>query len=235
MRFTAIDLETTGLAPYRDRIIEIGAVKYENGIAKDVFSTLVHPQITELPERIVALTGITEEMLSDAPEEEEAMRALFSFLEGEEVLLGHNVIFDYAFLKVAAKRLGREFSYRGLDTLAISRVCHPELSSKTLAAMCEAYHIVNEHAHRAYEDAEAAAKLFFCLKERFAKKDYPCMNPSPLVYKEKKTEPITKRQCLYLQGIIERNGLSLAPDYATLTKSEASRLIDKLLVKYGRE
>lgn len=235
MRFTAIDLETTGLAPQRDRIIEIGAVKYEDGCAKEVFSTLVHPQITELPERIVALTGITEEMLTDAPEEEAAMRSLLTFLEGEEVLLGHNVIFDYAFLKVAARRIGREFSYQGLDTLTISRVCHPELPSKTLAAMCEAYKIENERAHRAFEDAEAAAKLYLCLKERFEEKNYPCMTPSLLVFKEKKTEPATKRQCLYLQGIIERNCLSLTPDYSTLTKSEASRLIDKLLSKYGRE
>ena len=140
----------------------------------------------------------------------------------------------FSFLKVAAGRLGEVFEYKGLDTLVIARMCHPELPGKTLAAMCEAYGITNEHAHRAYEDACAAAQLYFLMEERFGKIRGDWFEPRSLYYKPKKTEPVTKRQISYLQGIIAMHGLDLTPDYTTLTKSEASRLIDNLLVKYGR-
>lgn len=234
MRFTAIDIETTGLSPEKEKIIEIGAVKYEDGVQKEVFSTLVHPQIAGLPARITELTGITEEMLKDAPEEEEAMRSLLCFLEGETVLLGHNLPFDYSFLKVAAGRLGELFEYRGIDTLVLARQCCPDMPSKTLVAMCEAYAITNEHAHRAYEDACAAAELYFCLYKQFGEEQESVFVPKELCYRPKKTEPITKRQCSYLSSIIAAHGLDLKPNYETMTKSEASRLIDKLLFQYGR-
>lgn len=234
MRFTAIDIETTGLSPEKEKIIEIGAVKYDDGVQKEVFSTLVNPQREGIPERITDLTGITDEMVKDAPSEGEAMGSLLRFLDGETILLGHNILFDFSFLKVAAVRRGAAFEFQGIDTLGIARVCHPELPSKSLSAMCEAYGIVNEKAHRAYEDACTAARLFFCLKERFGGEDEMRFLPKPLCYRPKKTEPVTKRQVSYLQGIIAMHGLDLTPDYTTLTKSEASRLIDTLLAKYGR-
>ncbi|MBQ8548637.1 MAG: 3'-5' exoribonuclease [Lachnospiraceae bacterium] len=234
MRFTAIDIETTGLGPEKAKIIEIGAVKYEDGVQKEVFSTLVNPQTAGIPERITELTGITDEMVKDAPCEAEAMRSLLRFLEGETVLLGHNILFDFSFLKVAAGRMNESFEYRGLDTLLIARLAHPELPSKTLAAMCEVYGITNEHAHRAFEDACTAAQLFFLMEQRFGNENEEWFVPKPLFYKPKKTEPVTKRQVSYLQGIIAMHGLDLTPDYTTLTKSEASRLIDTLLAKYGR-
>ena len=234
MRFTAIDIETTGLGPEKAKIIEIGAVKYEDGMQKEVFSTLVNPQTAGIPERITELTGITDEMVKTAPCEAEAMRSLLRFLDGETVLLGHNILFDFSFLKVAAGRLNEPFEYEGLDTLAIARLAHPELPGKTLAAMCEVYGIVNEHAHRAFEDACTAARLYFLMEQRFEKENKEWFEPKPLYYKPKKTEPVTKRQVSYLQGIIAMHGLDLTPDYTTLTKSEASRLIDTLLAKYGR-
>lgn len=235
MRFTAIDIETTGLGPEKARIIEIGAVTYENGERGEAFSTLVHPQIAKLPARITELTGITEEMLADAPEEAEAMEGLLCFLEGEDVLLGHNIPFDYSFLKVAAGRLGKAFEYEGIDTLLLARLCRPELPSKTLTAMCEEYAITTECAHRAYEDAVAAAELYFSLQEQFLEQEPTWFLPKPLFYRQKKTEPVTKRQCSYLQELIAMHGLDLKPDYETLTKSEASRLIDHLLTNYGRQ
>lgn len=234
MRFTAIDIETTGLGPEKAKIIEIGAVKYDDGKQIELFSTLVNPQIAGIPERITGLTGITDEMVKEAPGEADAMHSLLRFLEGEEVLLGHNVLFDFSFLKVAAGRLGESFEYLGLDTLSIARACHPELPGKTLAAMREVYGIATERAHRAFEDACVAAELFHRMQERFGEEKKEWFEPKPLYYRPKKTEPVTKRQCSYLQGIIAMHGLDLTPDYETLTKSEASRLIDTLLAKYGR-
>ena len=80
-----------------------------------------------------------------------------------------------------------------------------------------------------------AAQLYFAMYERFGEANPAWFLPVPLHYKPKKTEPVTKRQCSYLQGIIAMHGLDLTPDYETLTKSEASRLIDTLLAKYGRK
>lgn len=234
MRFTAIDIETTGLSPKKEKIIEIGAVRYEDGVQTAAFSTLVHPQNAGLPERITGLTGITEEMLKDAPQEAEAMHALLRFLDGEQILLGHNIPFDYSFLKAAAERLGEEFAYQGIDTLALARQCRPELQSRTLAAMCEEYAITTECAHRAEEDAVAAAKLYFHLWEQFSETHGEHFLPKPLEYRPQKTEPATARQRSYLKALIASHGLSLVPDYEILTKSEASRLIDKILSKYGR-
>lgn len=234
MRFTAIDIETTGLSPKKERIIEIGAVRYEDRVQTAAFSTLVHLQNAELPERITALTGITEEMLKDAPKETDAMRSLLHFLDGEQILLGHNIPFDYSFLKAAAERMGETFEYQGIDTLALARQCRPELKSRTLTAMCEEYAITTECAHRAEEDAVAAAKLYFHLWERFSETHGGYFLPKPLEYRPKKTEPATKRQCSYLKALVAAHEPALVPDYENLTKSEASRLIDRLLSKYGR-
>ena len=234
MKFTAIDIETTGLGPERDRIIEIGAVRFEDGVQKEIFSTLVQPQIGSLPERIVELTGITDEMLLGAPSEAVAMEQLLAFLAEDEVLLGHNIPFEYSFLKVAAGRLGKTFAFDGIDTLYLARLCRPELPKKNLSVMCEEYNIQTECAHRAYEDALAAAKLYFCLQEQFAEAHPEWFAARPLSYEQKKTEPVTPKQVRYLKAIIDTYHLTLAPDFATLTKSEASRLIDKLLSTYGR-
>ena len=234
MKFTAIDIETTGLGPEKAKIIEIGAVKYENGEQKEIFSTLINPGTLDIPERITELTGITHEMVKDAPGEREAMESLLRFLAGETVLLGHNIPFDFSFLKVAATRMGASFEFQGIDTLPLARLCRPDLPSKTLTAMCEAYEIVTERALRAYEDACAAAELYFRLTEQCGAVHPEWFVPKLLFYKPKKTEPVTKRQCSYLQGLIAMHGLDLTPDYNTLTKSEASRLIDNLLSKYGR-
>lgn len=234
MKYIAVDIETSGLSPMKDKIIEIGASLYVDGKVQNTFSSLVKPQMASLPERITELTGITEEMLADAPSEAEVMQAFLAFAKDGVPLLGHNVLFDYSFLKVAAGRLGCDFVRNGFDTLRLARLCHPELSSKTLASMCEYYHIENKQAHRAYEDAIAAAELFEKLKEGFSEKYKAEFEPEMLIYKEKKQEPITPKQVRFLKAIIEYHRLALAPNYESMTKSEASRLVDTLLAKHGR-
>ena len=94
--FTAIDIETTGLDPKTDKIIEIGAIKVRNGQIEEEFESLVSPGRC-LEEVIVQLTGINEEMLRDAPMPAEVIPKLIEFV-GEDVILGHSVLFDYSFL-----------------------------------------------------------------------------------------------------------------------------------------
>ena len=100
----AIDVETTGISPEKERFIEIGAFRPETG---EVFRTLIHPG-RPLPEHITELTGITDEMLIGAPEEAEAIRACLDFMGKDTILLGHNISFDHSFLVQAIRRCGYE-------------------------------------------------------------------------------------------------------------------------------
>lgn len=230
--FIAVDIETTGLSPVKDKIIEIGAVKVKDGKIVDQFSKLIDPKI-ELTERIVSLTGITDDMLEGKEQIETVIRQFCEFAE-ELPLLGHNVLFDYSFLKTAATKEKLSFERKGIDTLFISRVLHEELESKSLGSMCEYYGIVNENQHRAYDDAVAAMELYF----KFAnheKAEGAVLDAKPLVYKPKKIEPATQKQKNYLLDLLKYHKIEVRQSIDTMTKSEASRLIDGILFQYGRK
>lgn len=229
--YLALDIETTGLSPEKDRIIEIGAVKYINGEQTDEFSCLVRTY-QQLPPRITELTGITEEMLAGGREEKDAVTAFLAFAEDMPVLLGHNIIFDYSFVKMAALRYGMEFERQGLDTLSFAKKLHPELESRALTALCAHYGIVQEHAHRATEDAVSAHRLYRALAAEFP--DYDGFTAQPLFYRPKKQEPMTPKQKKYLMALLKQHGLEYTHDMELLTKSDASRLIDRLIFVNGR-
>ena len=119
--YVSIDLETTGLNPKRDRIIEIGAIRVEQGQIVEEFSTFVDPG-RKLEERITELTGIRDEDLADAPQLDEVFPKLLEFM-GELPLLGHSILFDYSFLKKAAVDRKITFERSAVDTLQIARNC----------------------------------------------------------------------------------------------------------------
>ena len=114
--FVVLDLETTGLTPKTDRILEIGAIKVVDGEIKERYSTFINPQM-EIPRRITELTGITGDMVKDAPLREEAVRGLVEFCQ-DLPLLGHNILFDYSFVKHDAVNLGLAFEKRGAGHFA---------------------------------------------------------------------------------------------------------------------
>lgn len=233
MGIVAVDLETTGIDPAFDRIIEIGAFRPETG---EVFRSFLNPQ-RPVPEQIVKLTGITGDMLLDAPEEEEAITAFLDFLGDGAVLLGHNILFDHSFLAAAGERLGLAVpEFFGIDTLCIARALLPELKSRSLEALCGYFSITNERAHRAFEDAKTAYTLYGCLKKRQEEMgaDVSLFTPVLLRYAPKKQEPMTKKQHSFLNAILEYHKLEGQYSAKNLTKSEASKLIDKLLFTYGR-
>ena len=225
----AIDVETTGISPEKERIIEIGAFRPETG---EVFRTLIQPG-RPLPERITELTGITDEMLTDAPEEKEAIKAWLDFMGDDTVLLGHNISFDHSFLVQAIRRCGfSEPEFYGIDTLKLSRVLCPELPNKKLETMVAHFGLTNERAHRAFEDAKVTVEVYQCLKE--LKREPELFEPVPMYFKAKKTEPMTQKQRSFLTAILTYHHLEEKYSMENLTKSEASRLIDKLLLNYGR-
>lgn len=229
--YISIDLETTGLNPKLDKIIEIGAVKVVDGKVADRFSTFVNPG-RKLEERIIELTGIQDTDLVNAPYIDEVLPAVLDFLE-DYPLLGHSVLFDFSFLKKAAVDKKLTFEKKAIDTLRIARVYLPELEHRSLDYLCEHYKIPH-HAHRALADAEATSILYRKLTELFYKEDCPLFRPSPLIFKVKRDTPATKPQKERLYRLLEQHNITLEADVEQLSRSEASRFTDKILAKYGR-
>ena len=229
--YVCIDLETTGLNPKMDKIIEIGAVKVVEWQVVDTFSTYVNPG-RKLEERIVELTGISQEQVDEAPDITQVLPGLVEFLE-ELPLLGHRVLFDYSFLKKAAVNQKLVFEKQGMDTLRIARCFLPQLERRSLEYLCKYYEIPH-HAHRALADAEATVVLYQRLVETFYEKDSKPFEPTALVYNVKKETPITKPQKERLYRLIAQHNLTVDYDVEMLTRSEASRYTDKIYEKYGR-
>ncbi len=157
-----LDFETTGLNTHTDRIIEIGAVKLENGQITDAFSALVNPEMG-LPARVTEVTHINDAMLRDQPVAAEVLPGLMEFLDGCAVA-AHNASFDISVLRNELARLGRAFSAPVIDTLAFSRKLYPQLKTHKLKSVCKHLGVSLKDAHRAVNDAAATA---MCLAEMF--------------------------------------------------------------------
>ena len=229
--YISIDLETTGLNPKKDKITEIGAIKVVDGKTVDTFSTLVNPG-RKLEQRIIDLTGIQDSELENAPYIEEVIPKLMDFLE-DMPLLGHSILFDYSFLKKAAVDQKLPFEKKAIDTLKIARKYLADLEHRNLDYLC-AYYQIPHHAHRALADAEATSVLYQKLAELFYAEDEPLFRPEQMIFKVKRDTPATKAQKERLYRMLEQHRITLDADVEKLTRSEASRLTDKLLVKYGR-
>jgi ATP-dependent DNA helicase DinG len=171
--YVAIDLETTGLRPERNDIIEVAAVTFADGDILDEWSSLVNPH-TEIPEKIVQLTGITQEMVEDAPDIFK-VRVNFKRILGENVLVGHNVGFDLAFLRAQNMALGNH----RIDTLTLASILLPYAGRYGLGALSRHLDLPATHEgqnHRALGDARRTAQLFMELKERALALDLAILN-----------------------------------------------------------
>ncbi len=229
--YISIDLETTGLEPKHDKIIEIGALRVENGVITDSFATYVNPGC-KLKERITELTGIVDADLQDAPYIEEVLPQLLTFI-GDLPLLGHSILFDFSFLKKAAVNQKLSFEKSAVDTLKIARKYLTELPSRSLDALCKHYGITHQ-AHRALEDAKATHILYGKLAEEFGLKEPEggLFAPSSLSYQVKRDTPATKAQKEQLVRLLEQKKYVLPVEIERLTRSEASRYVDQ--IKSGR-
>ena len=157
--YVVFDLETTGFSSEHDRIIEIGAVKYQNRKRVDSFSCFVNPEIP-IPFRIEKLTGINDSMVVDAQTIEEVLPRFIDFCEGA-VLVAHNADFDSGFIKTKAKQvLGLDKEYTVVDTVALARALLPQLNRYKLDTVAKAVGVSLENHHRAVDDAECCAGIF---------------------------------------------------------------------------
>jgi DNA polymerase III epsilon subunit family exonuclease len=165
--FTVVDIETTGLSKDRHKITEIAGIKADGGRILGEFQTLVNPQERISP-FITHLTGITNDMVADAPSIEDAMREFRDFL-GDSYLVAHNASFDWGFLKRNADACEMELSNHRICTRRLANRLLPMLSSKRLAALCSYFQIYNESEHRAMGDARATYCVFNNMRARLRK------------------------------------------------------------------
>lgn len=162
--FICFDIETTGLSAARDKITEIGAVKVENGVITDTFSTFANPEMP-IPQKITQLTGITDDMVKDAPSQSKAVGAFLEFA-GDNVLVAHNAPFDTSFIAKACEDMGKEYNYTSIDTVAISRAILTDIKNCKLDTVAKFLRLGDFNHHRATDDAEMLARIFINLCQR---------------------------------------------------------------------
>ena len=156
--FVIFDLETTGLDAGRERITEIGAVLLREGQVVERFNTFVNPG-KPIPANITHLTGITDDMVREAPGESAALQAFQEFA-GDRVLVAHNASFDMGFVRARGAAFGRSFPNPVLDTLALARAIYTDMRRHKLDTLAKKLGIKLEGHHRAVNDAEATARIF---------------------------------------------------------------------------
>ena len=162
--YVVFDLETTGLDPNSDQIIELGAVKIIDGQIKEKFSTFVKPTVS-IPFEVTRLTGITDDMVKDAPSAEAVLADFYEFTRGC-VLSGHNVIdFDLRFVKRIGREYGLDFDNEVVDTLLLARKSHLMVNNFKLGTIVKYLGLTLEGAHRAWNDAYATAEVLLKLCE----------------------------------------------------------------------
>lgn len=218
--FCLVDVETTGLDPQYDEIIEIGAIRVRSGEMRDRFRMLVKPE-EPIDEFIEQLTGITNEMLTEALPLKSVLPVFRTFL-GDDIIVGHNINFDINFLYDGCIALNLpEISNDFVDTMRIARFVIPELEHHRLKDLCKHYQVENQHAHRAIYDCESTFEVLNHLKQDFSSSvmDWPAR------YKKKAkdlqaqtdifdvTHPLYGKQCVFT-GTLSR-----------MTRAEAMQIV----------
>lgn len=161
-----LDTETTGLDYTREKIIEFAAVRLENGKIKDEFQTLINPE-QHIRKSSMAIHGISEDMVKDAPTEAEILPAILEFI-GDYPIVAHNAIFDYSFLNEASLRVtGKEINNPRIDTQQMFKEVFPDLEAHGLDALTRKFNVEFTKAHRAMADTMGLALCYPKLKELY--------------------------------------------------------------------
>ena len=181
--FCAIDTETTGLNCSKERVIEIGAVKFNNKGIIDTFSTLLNPQI-DIPLYCTELTGITNELLKDAPYANEIIPKFRQFCN-DSILIAHNAQFDLRFINAESERLKlTPLTNQAVDTLRLSRILLPLNQSWKQTNLANQFSIEVKSAHRAFDDARVCMELFKILISLPIPKKQKKKQPIPITHEE---------------------------------------------------
>ena len=164
-----LDTETTGLDYTKERMVEFAAVRLENGKIKDEFQTLINPQ-QHIRKSSIAIHGITPDMVTDAPTEEEIMPKILEFI-GDYPIVAHNAIFDYTFLNEASLRTtGEELTNARIDSQQMFKEVYPDLESHGLEALTKKFNVDLTNHHRAMADTMGLAHAYPKLKKLYLQK-----------------------------------------------------------------
>lgn len=167
--FVVFDIETTGLSPENDKIIEIGAVKIKNGNIIDSFNEFVNPKIN-IPFNITQLTGITDDMVKDSQDIEHVLPKFLKFV-GNSVVVAHNANFDISFIKKNCRDLNIKFNNSIMDTIPLCKYLFPDLKKYKLNIIAKHLNISLENHHRAVDDAKATGDILLKCFDILKKKD----------------------------------------------------------------
>lgn len=232
--YTVFDLEMTGLAAKDNKIIEIGAVKIRDGEVADTYTTLINPHVRISPV-VVGMTGITDRMLARGAEEDPSVWGLIQFI-GDDIIVGHNVAFDFSFVAQWAANHKIPLALRSYDTFKLAKALLPPEQSKKLSELCKYFSIERIHAHRALDDAMETWQLFEILSgmaEDASRNDL--LEPVWLDEKRKRQTPASRRQKERLREYMHTHGIKEDIPWDTLTRSQASRKLDHYISRYGRD
>ena len=163
--FVVFDIETTGLDPETCEITELGAVKIEKGVVTERFQSFAKPT-QPIPDNIVELTGITDEMVANAPSPKDVVHDFYQWSKGC-IISGYNVVgFDIKFIRKVAQDIGVKFDNEIIDTLIVARQSNLRLKNYKLGTVVNALGLTLENAHRAYNDAHATALVLMQLHKK---------------------------------------------------------------------
>jgi len=165
--FSVIDIEATGGRPHLDNILEIAIINFDGEQVTERFFSLINPQIA-IPPFIQKLTGISSEMVKDAPSFEEIAMKIKHFI-GDRIIVAHNISFDYTVLRHSLKRYAITLNNQRLCSLQLSRKYIPEAGTYSLPALCSFFQIPLENKHRAMDDAQAAMQVLTYILHRVSK------------------------------------------------------------------
>ena len=221
--YIAIDLETTGIRLSKDKIIEVGLLKVKDSHIIDTFSCVINPDM-QVDDKILELTKISKNELENAKRIHEVINHIVDFCE-EYVLLGHNTIFDYSFVKKEANRAGLEFEKRGIDTYKLCKRVLPENVRKNLTDACNYFGIERKNSHRAFSDAYYTHVLFQEIIKNFKTLE---ISSEAMKVKIKKFVPIRKRTKEDLQKLLNCHRIGCKVNVDLLSESEAKRMMDKI-------
>lgn len=221
--YIAIDLETTGIRLSKDKIIEVGLLKVKDSHIIDTFSCVINPDM-QVDNKILELTKISKNELENAKRIHEVINHIVDFCE-EYVLLGHNTIFDYSFVKKEANRAGLEFEKRGIDTYKLCKKVLPENVRKNLTEACGYFGIERKNSHRAFSDAYYTHVLFQEIIKNFKTLE---ISSEAMKVRIKKFVPIRKRTKEDLQKLLNCHRIGCKVNIDLLSESEAKRMMDKI-------
>lgn len=212
--FIVFDIETTGLSSQNDRITEIGAVRVRRGEVLERYNTFVNPE-KPIPQKIVELTGITDEMVAGARKIDEVLPEFLKFI-GDRLLVAHNANFDTSFIRRAAERLHLKFENPYLDTVAMSHYVNSELSKHKLDTLAKYFGLGDFNHHRASDDAEMLALILYKMIEKLREEGIDNI-PRMVEVMSEKSDPLKLKT--YHQIILVKNQVGLRNLYRLVSDS----------------